>query len=89
LALFYEGIRSSPKTVAETEKIRAPEEWRDAAHLSPRLLQGWDDQVQTGPCIVRQVQQQVMPEFIHPDWGSSTPALTPAALEVHMVRLLH
>ena len=53
------------------------------------LLQAWDDRVQTDACIVRQVQQQLVPEFIRPDRDSSTLALTPAALEVHMVRLPH
>ena len=53
------------------------------SHLSPRLLRAWADGVQTGACIVKQAQEQTGPEYIRPGTGSSTLAVTPAAVEVH------
>jgi hypothetical protein len=44
------------------------------AHYGPRLM-GY----QTDACIVRQAQEQIMPEYIRPDTASSTLAVTPAA----------
>ena len=49
------------------------------AHYGPGLIG-----VQTGARIVRQAQEQAGPEYILPGIASLEPALTPAALNVHI-----